>query len=189
MIPVRAIFACLVLLAGPVAAAPVRYSLDEQASAVAFETDFGPDRITGLMPVTHADLSIDFDKVGNSKVTVTLDVTGAQASFPFAAQAMKGPRVLDARRYPEITFQSTRVRPAGAGASVEGNVTIRGISRPMSLSAVIWRKQGSAEGDLSHLTLRLTGAVNRSDFGAIGWNDLVGDQVRLDIVARVMQVD
>jgi len=29
--------------------------------------------------------------------------------------------------------------------------------------------------------------VNRSDFGAIGWSDAVGDQVRLNIVARIAQ--
>ncbi len=167
----------------------MRYALDEQSSTVGFETDFGPDLITGRMPVTRADLTLDFDRVANSRVEVTLDVRSAQASFPFAAQAMKGPKVLDAGSFPEITFASTAVKPSGDGAKVQGNVTIRGVTRPLTLDAVIWRKQGSAEGDLSHLTVRLTGAVNRSEFGAIGWNDLVGDQVRLDILARVVRQD
>lgn len=181
---------CLaLLLATPALAAPAKYALDEQASTVAFETDFGPDRITGKMPVTRADLTLDFDKVANSNVAVTLDVSNAQASFPFAAQAMKGPKVLDARSYPEITFASTSVRKAGEGATVEGNVTIRGVTRPMTLAAQIYRAQGSEAGDLSHLTVRLTGAVNRSDFGATGWNDMVGDQVRLDILARIARVE
>ncbi len=186
---IRTVLASLAVVILPLAslAAPARYALDEQASTVGFETDFGPDRITGRMPVTRADLTLDFDKVANSHVDVSLDVSKAQASFPFAAQAMKGPKVLDARSYPEITFTSTDVRASAAGAKVKGNVTIRGVTRPVTLDAVIWRKQGSAEGDLSHLTVRLTGSVNRSDFGATGWNDMVGDQVRLDILARVVR--
>jgi polyisoprenoid-binding protein YceI len=186
---IRTVLASLALASLPWAAlaAPARYALDEQASTVGFETDFGPDRITGRMPVTRADLTLDFVKVANSHVDVTLDVSNAQASFPFAAQAMKGPKVLDARKYPEITFASTDVRASGQGAKIQGNVTIRGVTRPVTLDAVIWRKQGSAEGDLSHLTVRLTGSVNRSDFGATGWNDMVGDQVRLDILARVVR--
>lgn len=189
MITLRAVLACLLLVAHPALAAPARYALDEQASTVGFETDFGPDRITGRMPVTRADLTLDFDSVANSRVDVTLDVSRAEASFPFAAQAMKGPKVLDARSFPEITFASTSVRARGDGAEVQGNVTIRGVTRPMTLAAVIWRKQGAAEGDLSHLTIRLTGTVNRSDFGATGWSDLVSDQVRLDILARVARQD
>jgi polyisoprenoid-binding protein YceI len=186
---IRTVLASLALASLPWAtlAAPARYALDEQASTVGFETDFGPDRITGRMPVTRADLTLDFVKVANSHVDVTLDVSNAQASFPFAAQAMKGPKVLDARKHPEITFASTDVRASGQGAKVQGNVTIRGVTRPVTLDAVIWRKQGSAVGDLSHLTVRLTGSVNRSDFGATGWNDMVGDQVRLDILARVVR--
>ncbi len=189
MTPLRLMLALLMTLAAPALAAPAHYALDTQASTVAFETDFGPDRITGRMPVTRADLTLDFDKVANSDVAVTLDVRNAQASFPFAAQAMKGPKVLDARSYPEITFASTSVRKAGDGATVEGNVTIRGVTRPMTLAARIYRAQGSEAGDLSHLTVRLTGEVNRSDFGATGWNDMVGDQVRLDILARIVRVE
>lgn len=78
----------LLALAAPAAASPASYVLEPDISSVAFETDFGPDHITGKMPVLRADLSLDFDQVARSRV----DVTGADASFPFAAQAMKGPR-------------------------------------------------------------------------------------------------
>jgi polyisoprenoid-binding protein YceI len=181
--------ACALLAAGPTRAAPADYVLEPDRSTVGFETDFGPDRITGRFPVTRADLTLDFDRVANSTVAVTLDVTRAEASFPFAAQALKGPKVLDAANHPSITFASTAVRRAGDGARVDGILTIRGVSRPVTLDAVIWRQQGYVEGDLSHLTVRLTGAVRRSAFGATGWADMVGDEVRLDILARIRRLD
>jgi polyisoprenoid-binding protein YceI len=170
-------------------AAPVRYALEPEQSSVGFETNFGKDLITGRMPVTRADLTLDFDAVANSTVAVTIDVSNAEASFPFAAQAMKGPKVLDSESFPEITFASTAVRRAGDGAEVDGNVTIRGVTRPMKLQAQIWRQQDTAPGDLSRLTVRLTGKVKRSDFGATGWSDLVSDEVRLDILARIARVE
>jgi polyisoprenoid-binding protein YceI len=68
---------------------------------------------------------------------------------------------------------------------VEGNVTIRGVTQPMTLAAQIWRQKDSEPGDLSHLTVRLVGTVKRSAFGATGWSDMVGDEVRLDILARI----
>jgi polyisoprenoid-binding protein YceI len=181
--------ALLLALAGPALSAPASYVLEPAASSVGFETDFGPDRITGRMPVTRADLTLDFDQLSNSTVAVTIDVRNAEASFPFAAQAMKGPKVLDAQAFPEITFASTSVRKAGDGATVEGNVTIRGVTRPMTLAAQIWRQADSEPGDLSRLTVRLVGQVTRSAFGATGWSDMVGDEVRLDILARIARQD
>ncbi|MFY8145212.1 MAG: hypothetical protein ACOVME_01310, partial [Rhodobacter sp.] len=79
--------ALLLALVGPALSAPARYVLEPAESSVAFETDFGPDRITGRMPVTRADLTLDFDQLSNSTVAVTIDVQNAEASFPFAAQA------------------------------------------------------------------------------------------------------
>lgn len=172
-------------LAFPVLAAPIAYRLDPEASTVAFETDFGPDIITGSIPLKLADLRLDFENVANCMLSVALDVTGATASFPFAAQALRGPKVLDAASHPQMTFKSTSVASVGQTAQVTGNLTIRGVTRPVILTAEIFRPQGSAEADRSHLTVRLTGRVNRSDFGATGWLDMVGDEVRIVITARI----
>ena len=177
------------LLALPAGAAPATYVLEPDESSVSFETDFGPDRITGTFTVTRADLTVDFDRLANTQVAVTLDTRRATASFPFAAQAMKGPKVLDAETWPEITFLSSAVRGEGDRALMDGALTIRGVTRPVTLNASLYRQRGTAPGDLSQLTIRLTGAVNRSDYGATGWSDMVGDQVRIDILARIRQAD
>lgn len=177
------------ILPAPALAVPVDYVLQPDISSVGFEVDFGPDRITGQMPVALADLTIDFDRLANCRFSVALDVTGAKASFPFAEQALKGPKVLDSAAFPQITFRSTAVRAEGEGAAVDGILTIRGVERPVTLSATIFRQTGTEEGDRSRLTVHLVGVVNRSDFGAVGWSDMVGDQVRLDITARIARVD
>lgn len=170
---------------GPAHAAPAHYSLDAARSQVSFQTDFGQDLITGDMPVKAADLTLDFANVPNCRVAVRLDVAHANASFPFAAQAMKGPKVLDSADYPDILFQSTSVRKNGDGAVVSGDMTIRGVTRPVTLNATFYRQKGTEAGDLSHLSIRLTGEVYRSEYGAVGWSDMVGDEVRLDILARI----
>lgn len=175
----------LLLAASPAIAAPAAYHLQPELSSVGYETDFGPDKINGTMPVSKADLTLDFTNVSGSKVAVTVNAAGATASFPFAAQAMKGPKVLDTAEFPEIIFTSTSVKEEAQGATILGNITIRGVTRSASFHAEIYRQQGTAQGDLSHLTIQLTGAVARSAFGAVGWHDMVGDEVRLNILARI----
>ncbi len=178
---------CLGLTQVPLSAQarPVAYLLQTAASSVAFETDFGKERITGTFPLARAALTLDFENVANCTIDVTLDVAHAKANFPFAAQALRGPTVLDAGAYPQMHFVSTRVKAHGDGADVAGNITIRGVTRPVTLRAVIYQQKGSAAGDRSHLSVRLTGRVKRSDFGATGWADLVGDEVRILIDARI----
>lgn len=182
----------LMLALGPLgaaasSAAPRHYALETDASTVGYETDFGPDKITGTMPVTQADLTLDFDKLANCHVAVTLDAAKATASFPFAAQAMRGPMVLDTADHPQITFVSTAIHPTPTGATVDGTLTIRGVARPFTLVAELYRQNGTAVGDLTHLEIHLVGTVHRNDFGAIGWADMVGNDVRLNIVARIAQ--
>jgi polyisoprenoid-binding protein YceI len=183
--PRPAILALIALLALPAEGATVAYKMDAANSTVAFETDFGPDKITGSIPLEKADLKLDFDNVTNCTVEVALDVTGATASFPFAAQALKGPKVLAAKDHPRMTFESTSVKGAGDAAEVTGNLTIRGVTKVVTLKAQLFRPQGSAADDLDQLTVKLSGTVNRSDFGATGWSDMVGDQVRIIITARI----
>ena len=169
-------------------ARPVAYRLDAAASEVGFETDFGPDLITGRMPVAEASIVIDFDRPSASRVSVTLDLARARASFPFATQAMLGPKVLDARAHPTIRFESTAVRArggTGARAEIDGLLTIRGVTRPVTLDAEIFRREGTEVGERDRMSIHLRGRVSRAAYGATGWSDLVGDEVRLIVVARI----
>lgn len=172
----------LLLFAGPAMAAPRSYIFDGSASQIAFFWTFGPDTVQGRMAVATADLALDLQDVGASRVSVTLDVTQADAGHPLATQALLGPRVLDARSHPVITFQSRRVTLVGDGhALVDGDLGIRGVVRPITLDA----RLTSTTTDLSDVTVRLRGIVHRSEFGASGWSDIVGDEVHLDIVAAL----
>ncbi|MEL6643835.1 MAG: YceI family protein [Pseudomonadota bacterium] len=177
------------LIASGAVAAPQSYLLDTEQSRVRYEVDFGPDIIDGTMPVSRATVVVDFDTVANSQVDVTLSPGGATASFPFAAQALRGPKVLATDEYPDLTFVSSSVRPEGTGAIVTGDITIRDVTRPIALNAQFFRPQGTQQGDRRELWIEMTGAVSRSAFGADGWSDLVQDEVRLRILARITRAE
>ena len=186
----RALIPALFLLSTFAAvAAPSRYELERDASSVGFRVGFGPDEITGTLPVRSADILLDFDNPPNSRVAVVLGTRGAKASFPFATQALRGPKVLSADAHPTLSFSTSEMRADGRKARVQGTLTIRGVARPIALDGQIFRQQGSADGDLSRLSVHLSGAVSRSAFGADGWSDMVGDTVALDIRVRIRRSD
>jgi polyisoprenoid-binding protein YceI len=170
----------------PSAAAPARYLLDQAASNVAFEVDFGNDRIRGRMPVASADIALDFDRPGASHISVALDVTNARTNLPFATGAMKSDTVLDASHHPQITFVSTGLRTKGANAAeVDGILTVRGVARPVTLDAQIFKRADSTANDRSALSISLSTHISRAAYGATGYPDMVGDDVRITIQASI----
>lgn len=176
------------IVATTLSAAPRDYTLDERDSEVGFSWQFGEDTFTGTMEIAQADLSIDFDNVSNSQVSVAVDASRAEAGFPFATEAMRGPRVLNTAAHPLISFRSRSFERTGPGtARIEGDLTVRGVTLPAALTAQIYRAPGSDPGDLSRLTVLLTGALSRAAYGTDGWSDLVGDTVTLDITATIAE--
>ncbi len=188
------LFAIIMLMLIPLGslAAPVNYNLQADRSEVGFIYALSGAQNRGSMPVRTARIVIDLDDFSKSSADVTVDVSRARTGLIFATEALKAASVLDARAHPTIRFQSTAIRPnnpgnLSQGGQIDGMLTIRGVTRPVTLNAAVFRQAGTAEGDLSQLSFRISGAVKRSDFGATGYSDLVDDTINLDIAARVIR--
>lgn len=175
-------------IARPAAAAPVAYAYDPEGSAVTAEADYGRTVVRARLPVAEADLAIDFERVANSRFAVVLRADRARSNIPFAARAIMGESVLDAANHPQIRFESTRVASAGEGrVTVTGQATLRGVTREVTLDAVIYRPPGSDPGVRDDLTVLITGTISRAAFGASGHAGSVGDAVRLRILLHVLR--
>ncbi|AXX98397.1 YceI family protein [Profundibacter amoris] len=186
------IFLSLVFLVSTLLAAhakPVRYLLEANKSSVGFVYHFNGAPTKGTMPVTSADLTIDFAALHKTTVRISLNVRKARAGFIFATQALREKSVLDVANHPQIRFSSTKVSRTATGARVVGMVTIRGVTNPLTLNAVFYRQKGSAPKDLSKLSILLTGSISRLAFGAAGYPKLVGDRIDLRILARIRQME
>lgn len=175
----------LVLFAPMALAGPAAYQLDTARSKVQFTYEFGGNPMTGHMPVIAADIRVDLDHVPASAVAVTMDATQARAGFLFATQAMKSTAVLNTDTFPEILFNSTRITGSLKGAVVTGDLTVRGITHPVTLKAGLYRQAGTDPGDRNNLAILLTGDISRSAFGASGYRAYVGDTIHLRIIALI----
>ncbi len=168
-------------------AAPIPYQLMAAQSSVGFGVDLGNDRLVGSMPVRAADLALDFNDVSRSKVAVSIDAANVRTGVFFATDAVRSADLLDVARHPTITFRSRAIR-AGASAAeavVQGDVTIKGVTAPVTLNTVLTQERSTVGQDNPPLTLNLSGAVNRLDFGLTAFQQFVGPRVTLDIRAQI----
>jgi polyisoprenoid-binding protein YceI len=103
-----------------------------------------------------------------------------------------GPEFFDAEHHPEITFRSTAVRVADDGqAAVDGELTIRGVTRPVSASGRYSPPRQAGYGEVAGLQLNTS--FDRRDFGfdwqmeLPGGGDAVGWEVEVDIDLLLMR--
>ena len=178
----------LLMTATVSAAAPVRYAFDYNDSNVGFTFVFDGQEFEGNFRDFTGDAVLDFEKAANSSVDVTIDTTSAETGIFLATDALKSPRVLAVRKYPEMRFVSRTARREGNGAIVTGDLTIRDVTRPVELNVTLFRDPGTEPTERDNLILRVTTSINRSDFNAGGYPELVDDEIKIDIRARIYKV-
>jgi polyisoprenoid-binding protein YceI len=105
-----------------------------------------------------------------------------------------GPEFFDAQRHPEITFRSTALRLADDGrAEVDGELTIRGITRPVTASGHYAPPRQAGFGEAAGLQLQTS--FDRREFGfewqteLPGGGDAVGWDVDVEIDLLLMRED
>lgn len=182
------LFLCILVFFTTLAAAqadPVRYQLQTGKSSVGFSFSINGNQTKGTMPVTSADIQIDFRALASSKLQIVLNASKARTGFILATEAMRGKSILDTTNHPQIRFVSTHISQTQNGAAIDGQITIKGITKPIRLTAQFYRQAGSPPKDRSRLVVLLTGAVSRRDFGASGYPNMVGDRIGLRIIAAI----
>jgi len=97
------------------------------------------------------------------------------------------PDFFDVERYPEISFNSTRIEHLrGRRFRIVGDLTMRGVTREVALDAQLNDTPREEEG-VERIEFGLRGELNRRDFG-LTWNQaletggaLLGNNVKLEL--------
>lgn len=163
-----------------------RYKVDPAHSQVLFTvTHLGWTLYSGQFTNPTGSLVLDTRTPANSKVEVTFKIADVKTTVAALDTHLNSADFFDAAHYPTATFSSTRVTPSGAStATIAGNLTIKGVTRPVLLKArfigagaQFWGAKKEAIG------FAATTSIKRSDFG-MGFDvPLVSDKVDLVINA------
>lgn len=131
-----------------------------------------------------------------AQAEVTIDATSVDTREPQRDEHLRSPDFFDAASFPKITFKSREIRRKGQDEyEMTGDLTIRGVTRPVTLSLT---SEGQARDPWGNerAAFTVSGKVNRKDFG-LNWNMvleaggiLVGEEVRISVeVEAIKQAD
>ena len=177
--------AVVALAVSPLQAA--RYDIDVAHSSIQFKVKhLGISTVTGRFKQFIGFISADEKNATKSKVEVTVDITSVDTQNEKRDEHLKSPDFFDAAKYPSARFVSKKVSPVQDGKfTVGGDLTLRGVTKPVTLDAVFEGKAKDPWG-AERAAFTATAVINRQDFG-IKWNQvldnggvMVSDEVKLE---------
>lgn len=126
----------------------------------------------------------------DSSVEITIDAASIDTGAPDRDAHLVSPDFFDAEKYPKVTFRSTAVKDVqGDTFTLEGDLTIRDVTRPISFTATY---NGTGKNPWGATVIGFEGRVelDREDFG-LTWNQaletggvLVGKVITIDIAVE-----
>jgi len=99
-----------------------------------------------------------------SSVTATVDLSSVNTGEPNRDNHIRSADFFEVESHPEMTFRSTGVRPDGDNFLLDGDLTIRGTTKPVTLKLEVNGFGPDAYGG-TRAGFSATGVINRHDFG------------------------
>jgi polyisoprenoid-binding protein YceI len=137
--------------------------------------------------------AFDPRNVDDSSVEVTIQTASIDTGIGARDAHLRSADFFDVARYPTAAFRGTGVEGDGERFVIEGELTIKGITRPISLEAE-YQGRGVNPSGVEVAGFEARGRLNRKDFG-LNWNQalesggvLVGDEIKIAITVQAGSV-
>jgi polyisoprenoid-binding protein YceI len=181
----------LLLSAGASLAEPTTYNVDPGHSLVGFSIRHFFSNVHGRFKDFSGTIALDDKNLASSSVDVTIQATSITTENDRRDADLRGSNFFAVDSFPTLTFKSTKVVPGTDKAfQVLGNLTMRGITKPVTLNATLLgtgdvSMGGRGPRKIAGFDAKTT--INRKDWNIL-WNrtldqggTMLGDEVTIEI--------
>src|SRR5215831_18863245 len=192
----RIIFGLLLL--GAVVAqtpSPRQYPIDTNHSTVGFSVSImgGLSKVTGKFTEFAITLMNDEQDITKSSVSVVIKTTSINTGIADRDNHLRTADFFDAEKFPEITFQSSRIEKKGNQLIAFGTFTMHGVSKEIALPFTVIGPNKNAAGNKMNFGYAAHLMLHRREFG-INWQhktvpNWVSDNVDVDIELITKAID
>ncbi|MDA8032652.1 MAG: YceI family protein [Actinomycetota bacterium] len=178
-------------LEGAPAPLPGTYHLDKAHSIVGFVVrHLMVSKVRGQFNDFDGEIVVG-ETLADSKVSVTIQVASIDTREEQRDGHLKSGDFFELETYPTITFVSTAVRPAGGDWKVDGNLTIKGSTRPVTLDVEFLGATGDPWGG-KRIGFSARTEIDRDDYGmnfnaaVEGGGLVVGKRITIELEAEAV---
>lgn len=160
------------------------YTVDTDHTQIAWGINhLGFNVYYGIFGGTTGTLTLDPAKPASASVSLTIPVDKVTTTSEKLNAHLKSADFFDTAKFPTATFKSTGVVVDGLKAKITGDLTIKGITKPVVLDA---RFTGAGPNPMSKIEtvgFEASATIKRSDYGITYALPVLGDEVSLHITA------
>ena len=159
------------------------YKVDTNHTQVVWTLNhMGFTPLSGDFNASGGSLELDPARPAAAKVTVNFTMANMTTLVPAFTTHLLSADLLNVAKYPTASFTSTRVAVTGTTAKITGDLTLMGVTRPVTLDAKFYGAGDNARSKKLNIGFSAKTTIKRSDFG-INYGPTVGDEVDLQIYA------
>lgn len=148
--------------------APGRYAIDVGHSAILFAVrHLGLSKVRGQFSAFDGVVEIA-ERPEDSSVAVEVELASVDTNLAPRDDRLRGEDFFDVEHHPTMSFRSTGVRGAGASWTVDGDLTVRGVTAPVNLE-VTFEGAGVDPWGGRRIAFSATADVDRERWG-LTWN-------------------
>jgi polyisoprenoid-binding protein YceI len=169
------------------------YKIDPYHSDISFKVKHMMiSTVNGCFQKFDATMESSTEDFSDAKITFECDVDSVYTNISDRDSHLKSPDFFAADEFPKITYTSTSVEKDGDDYIVTGDLTIRGITKPIVLDGSYNGNDVDMYGNTKH-GFELSGKVNRADYGLTfnalsgKGNAMVGDEIKLIISIQMLE--
>jgi polyisoprenoid-binding protein YceI len=142
------------------------WAIDPVHSQIAFAIDYMVGKFRGS--VSPVDAKLEVDETGQAVLTGSASASGISVADEKLSGHLLSPDFFDAERTPEIRFVSNEVRRTGDELEIDGELTLKGVTRPVQAKGRVGNPAEHPAGGI-RLGLQLETAIDRTEYG-LDWN-------------------
>jgi polyisoprenoid-binding protein YceI len=155
------------------------YTIDNSHTSLIFAVShMGFSDTYGRFNKISGTVAWDASAPAASKLDVTIDANTIDTNDAKRDDHLKNADFFNVKQFPLITFKSTKVVVDGDKVSVTGDMTMHGVTKPVTLS-LTKLKEGATPFKDVRIGFRGTTTVKRSDFGMNGMQGGIGDEIAI----------
>jgi len=159
------------------------YKVDPYHTQVIWKVDhMGISPLYGAFGDPSGSLTLDPRNPAAAKLSVTFAMTNLITTTPKLTEHLSGGDFFDIVKFPTATFVSTAVAADGTKAKISGNLTVKGVTKPVVLDAEFYGAGANPMSKKLNIGFKAETKIKRSDFGLGYGVPMVGDEVSLKIV-------
>lgn len=150
--------------------------------------------VSGKFNSFEGKLEGDIENLTSAKIHFSADIDSIHTGNDQRDGHLKSADFFDATTHPKLSFESTSVEKKGDDYKVNGNLTLKGITKPVALNVEFGGVQKSLYGQ-TVAGFEVTTKINRQDFG-LTWSAVteaggvvVSDEVKLAANLELVKQD